>query len=294
LEEHSLSSEHLELTILPQLGARIHRLRAFGHDVLRTPDDPRKHIDEPFFWGAYVMAPWGGRIDASPTKVFDRDVDVPANFPDGTAIHGQVHSVPWRDELEGWVADAGGDGWPWRYRVTCRYGVLNDSLRIHQIIQGTDDGREAGASLMPAGLGIHPWFRRPLKVQIKAGQVFESNTESSAQPVPVDGSPFDARGEDGLRDGLDATWTDLGSPPVTFTWPSLGIGATMTMVSSGSTFVVAASPADLDAVAVEPQTHAPQGLRRLLNGEPGGLTPIASRLSLTTTLNFYELPEEKQ
>jgi galactose mutarotase-like enzyme len=293
LEEHSLSSEHLELTVLPDLGARIHRLRAFGHDVLRTPDDPQRHVDEPFFWGAYVMAPWGGRIDSHPTAVFDQVVDVPANFPDGTAIHGQVYSVPWREDLEGWVADGGGDGWPWRYLVTCKYGLLGSSLRIHQMIQQVTS-RDDDASRMPAGLGIHPWFRRPVRVQISAGQVFESNIDSAPQPVAVDGLPYDARGEDGLRDGLDATWTDLGSPPVTFTWPSLGIGATMSMVSNSGTFVVAASPADLDAVAVEPQTHAPQGLRRLLNGEPGALMPISSRLSLTTTLNFYELPEEKQ
>jgi hypothetical protein len=36
-------------------------------------------------------------------------------------------------------------------------------------------------------------------------------------------------------------------------------------------YVVAASPGALDAIAIEPETHAPQGLRRLLSGEPGGL-----------------------
>ena len=37
----------------PAMGAALHRLRVFGHDLLRTPDDPADHDrDDPFFWGA--------------------------------------------------------------------------------------------------------------------------------------------------------------------------------------------------------------------------------------------------
>ena len=35
-----LRSDELEVVILPELGGRIHRLRAFGTDLLRTPPDP--------------------------------------------------------------------------------------------------------------------------------------------------------------------------------------------------------------------------------------------------------------
>jgi galactose mutarotase-like enzyme len=38
---------------------------------------------------------------------------------------------------------------------------------------------------------------------------------------------------------------------------------------------VAASPADVAAIAVEPQTHALPGLRRLLVHEPGAPTLLA-------------------
>mgnify|MGYP001794549893 CR=1 FL=1 len=33
--------------------------------------------------------------------------------------------------------------------------------------------------------------------------------------------------------------------------------------------------------ALEPETHAPQGLRRLLNGEPGGLAVVVPGETLT-------------
>ncbi|HEY3162879.1 MAG TPA: hypothetical protein VGJ71_00890, partial [Candidatus Limnocylindrales bacterium] len=48
------------------------------------------------------------------------------------------------------------------------------------------------------------------------------------------------------------------------------------------------SPGDKDAVAVEPQTHAPDGIRRLLKGEPGALSLIrpGETLPLTMRLSF--------
>lgn len=44
--------------LLPDVGARLHRLRVFGQDLLRTPAEPAEHLRDPFRWGAYVMAPW--------------------------------------------------------------------------------------------------------------------------------------------------------------------------------------------------------------------------------------------
>ncbi|TAJ99437.1 MAG: hypothetical protein EPO36_11930 [Chloroflexota bacterium] len=38
----------IEVELLPAVGGRIHRLRAFGHDVLRTPADLGFHRREPF------------------------------------------------------------------------------------------------------------------------------------------------------------------------------------------------------------------------------------------------------
>ena len=271
------------------MGGRLHRLRAFGHDILRTPDDPKEHQIEPFFWGGYVMAPWGGRIDASPTPVAGRVVDVPANFPDGTAIHGQVHSIRWDVVGDGELAaTGGGDGWPWRYSVRSHFAVVGRSLRIEQTVTNDDD------SPMPAGVGLHPWFRRPVNVRIAADLVFDSNTHSSAAPRSAAGK-WDARGPAGMSDDLDATWARLGEPPVTLTWSGIGVRATMWMAAR-TAFVVAASPRELDAIAVEPQTHAPQGLRRLINVEPGAMALLepGGSLSLTTNFTFEKTQEEEQ
>lgn len=277
MEEVRFSDGDIEVTVLPGIGARIHRITAFGVDLLRTPDDPVRHLDDPFFWGAYVMAPWCNRIAVGTTSVAStgvpsRRIDLASNFPDGTAIHGQVYARSWDHEGDGFRVVGGGDGWPWPYEATLRVAVAEHVIQIDQVLRNLADDP------MPAGIGIHPWFRRPLHVAIHADTVFPSNIDSPADPIPVTGS-YDLRRIGPMASDLDATWSAVEDPPVELAWPEHAIRSTMT-VQGPATYIVAASPTAIDAVAIEPQTHAPDGLRRMLGGEPGGLTPLAPGMSL--------------
>ena len=86
------------------------------------------------------------------------------------------------------------------------------------------------------------------------------------------------------RYGADATWTGLARPRLSCIGRELGVKATCSNTVHGTTYVTAAFPAEVDALAVEPQTHAPQGLRRLMSGEPvrlRGWSP-GGELTLTT------------
>jgi aldose 1-epimerase len=267
VNELRISDGSIEVVVLPQVGARLHRLRAFGHDLLRTPADPATHTEDPFFWGCYVMAPWCNRIEASPVRVDSQRVALGSNFPDGSAIHGQVYARPWDVQADGTLRiRSGGDGWPWAYEVSQRIEVADGVVRIELALTNLAEDP------MPAGLGIHPWFRRPLLLAIRGDTVRRSNTESEPWPEPVSG-PFDLRAVGAMADDLDGTWSDLTEPPVELRWPEQDIRAVMRTASPNS-YVVAASPRSIDAIAVEPETHAPQGLRRLLGDEPGGLTRL--------------------
>ena len=123
-----LRSDELEVVLLPELGGRIHRLRAFGTDLLRTPPDPAHHADDPFFWGAYVMAPWCNRAAPGPTVLAGRD------GPPGrrTSPTARPSTARFRPALAGWAKTArlhvtgGGDGWPWPYEVVARVRVRAD------------------------------------------------------------------------------------------------------------------------------------------------------------------------
>ncbi len=276
----------VEVVVLPEVGARLHRLRAFGHDLLRTPGDPGEHVREPFFWGAYVMAPWCNRIEAGPVLLGSRRIALDSNFPDGSAIHGQVYARPWDRREDGTLhVRGGGDGWPWAYEVGLRIEVVERSVRIGLTLVNLS------SDPMPAGLGIHPWFRRPALVAIRGDAVYPSNAATEAWPERVHG-PFDLREVGEMSADLDATWTDLAEPAVELRWPDLGVRATM-RITSPTVHVVAASPGHLDAIAVEPETHAPQGLRRLLNGEPGGLAMLdpGQSLGLGVELAFARLED---
>jgi aldose 1-epimerase len=286
VDEVVVTDGEVEAVVLPEVGARLHRLRAFGHEVLRTPDDPGVHARDPFFWGAYVMAPWCNRIAPGSVRVGSQRISLRPNFPDGSAIHGQVYASAWEARSDGSLhARGGGNAWPWPYDVGVRMEVHARTLGIDLTLTNLSD------EPMPGGLGVHPWFRRPVAVAIRGDTVLPSNTELRSLPEPVRGR-FDLRALGEMSPDLDAAWTDLAEPPVELRWENAGIGATMRTVPPAA-YIVAASPAQLDAIAVEPETHAPQGLKRLLAGEPGGLTWVdpGRSLDLRIELAFRRLDE---
>lgn len=279
MDRLTLANEAIEAEFLPALGARLHRLRVYGQDLLRTPGDLGAYAREPFVWGSFVMAPWCNRLKAGTAHVGSHEVRLEPNFPDGTAIHGQVYRLAWEHLPGGTLrVRAGGDGWPWEYEVTLNVTVDHHTLRLDHALTNL------WTEPMPAGIGIHPWFRRPVRVAIHADAVYGRNTDTSPEPEPVHG-PFDLRALREMPDGLDATWTGLARPPVHLLWPTLGVQATMN-VTAPEVFIVAASPRSLEAIAVETQTHAPQGLRRLLRHEPGALTMLGPEESLRMSVEL--------
>jgi aldose 1-epimerase len=281
MDEIVIADGPLEVVVLPDAGARLHRVRAFGRDIILTPDDPATHLADPFFWGSYVMAPWCNRIEARPTAIGSRTIDLASNFPDGTAIHGQVYLRPWTRAGEGsFVVSAGGDGWPWTYDVRQTVTVDGTTLRIDLGLTNTSDDP------MPAGMGIHPWFLRPVQVAVHADEYFADNLATEPRPAPVAGA-YDLRGLAPMADDLDGTWTSVAEPPVELQWDEVGLRATM-RTQPPAPYIVAASPGRVGAVAVEPETHAPQAVRRLLGGEPGGLLmlPAGETLRLAIDLSF--------
>ncbi|TAL05325.1 MAG: hypothetical protein EPO00_13200 [Chloroflexota bacterium] len=283
----AIESDAIRVEILPSMGARLHRLTVFGHDLLRTPDDLEEHRREPFRWGGYVMAPWCNRIDPGATDVRGVLVDLPSNSSDGTALHGQVYLAPWEQRGAGMFAiRAGGGGWPWPYESTLRVSARDGDagaavLVIDQVLVN------AGDTPMPGGLGIHPWFRGPVEIQIASDRVLPSNLRADDPVEPVAGD-FDLRVMRTMPAGLDAAWLDPGRPPVLLLWPDWGVRGRIEVDSNAGLCIVAASPADVGAIAVEPETHAPHGLRRLLAGGSDGLAWIGpgESITLTTTVVF--------
>jgi aldose 1-epimerase len=278
-----LRGDELEVVILPDAGGRIHRIRGFGEDLLRTPDDPGAHARDPFSWGAYVMAPWCNRARPGPMDIAGRRVQLEPNFPDGTAIHGLVSSAPWGREGERELAirlDAG-HAWPWAFEARQVATVEGASMEVEYRLTNLEH-----AAPMPAGVGLHPWFRRPVELCVPAERAYASNSASPPEPAPVSGD-LDVRSLRLPADGLDATLTALAEPRIDLAWPELGVRARLEVKTDAAGVLVAlATPSGLDAIAVEPQTHGPDPLRRLEAGEPDApdLLPPGASLVLSVRL----------
>jgi aldose 1-epimerase len=279
-----LGSDELEIELLPEVGGRLHRLRAFGHDLLLTPVDTDAHRKDPVFWGAFVMAPWCNRAAPGPTTLLGARIDLAPNFEDGSAIHGLVFDIPWQvtgdGELD--VAREGDARWPWSFGVALSVAVDGATLDLAYRLRNASD------SPMPAGLGLHPWFRRPLELRVPAASVYPRNTDSPAEPEPATG-PLDLRGGGEPPPDLDGTWTDFDEPVVDLAWPALGLRARL-QIETLVPHVAVASPPERGAVAVEPQTHAPDPMRRLASGQPGAPAVLTPSEELVLTLRLTVEP----
>ena len=270
----TLADGPVQVDLLPSVGARLHRLRAFGHDLLHSPEELDLHRREPLRWGGYVMAPWCNRIAAHPITVLGRLVDLPANFTDRTAIHGQVFATAWDRVGDGlFRVEGGGDGWPWRYECTFEVAIQDTVVRLELGLTNRD------TSPMPAGVGLHPWFRRPSGLRINASEVIRSNLDPGASPEAVSGD-HDRRSLGQMPEDFDATWCGPGEPAVELAWREQAVMAALRARADGGVWIAAASPAAVDAMAVEPQTHAPFGLRRLIDGDIGGMLALAPQATL--------------
>lgn len=179
-----LNSDALQVEILPELGGRMHRVRAFGHDLLRTPPDVAAQVSDPFFWGCFPLVPWSNRVPGGRLAFHGRVVDLPCNFgPD--AIHGEASARSWEVEGAGVLRFAGGHfGFPWPYEARQQYTVDDASLSLELSVVNT------GPEAMPAGLGIHPWFHagNGFEASIPAAVTYPLvNMIPSGPPEPVSG-----------------------------------------------------------------------------------------------------------
>ncbi|MGI8549942.1 MAG: hypothetical protein ACR2PL_03950 [Dehalococcoidia bacterium] len=148
----TLSNAVFQVELLPEVGRRIHRLRAYGRDLPRTPRDPAQHLKEPFFWGSYPLVPRSNRIPDGTFSFRGREVTIPC-IDGNTAIHGESYARPWTVLGDGLLSFQGADfGFPWPYEARQQF-VLSDAT-LSFSVSTTNTPRES----MPAGLGIHPRF----------------------------------------------------------------------------------------------------------------------------------------
>ena len=151
--------------LLPAAGGRISALRLAPHgdagvDVLYPyPED----FFDPIRWGKggiYPLLPYSNRIANARVQVEGLPV-VLAAHPDAAphTLHGNGHAQPWTlvqsNEASAVMTldSPASAAWPWRYSGHMRIELAQDRVTIEIGIRNTD------TRIMPAGIGLHPYFR---------------------------------------------------------------------------------------------------------------------------------------
>jgi aldose 1-epimerase len=275
----------VRVEVVPGVGARLHRIRAFGHDVLRTPPDVAEHRRHPFLWGAFVMVPWCNRVPDGRIEFGSAAVAVPTNQVDDgapSAIHGLAFDRPWAVGTDGTLTFRGGDELPWPWSAIQRTTVAGATVTVTLAV------RNEGTDPMPAGVGLHPWFSAAggLRLRLAAERVYRRRGMIPVgDPVPVD-PELDLRSPRLPPWGMDDAFTDLGRPFAELAWPDWGLSCVIEASPAVSHGVVAAVE-DMAAVAVEAQTEATDAYRRLRDGEVGGAKVLVAGEELAMTVNLH-------
>ena len=242
-----LSAGGAAVGVAPEAGGRLASLVVAGHERLVTEGDG------PTRWGCFPMAPWAGRVRDGRFRWAGVEHQLPRRRPPH-AMHGTVLDRPWSvvAEDERGVAmeiDLGPD-WPWPGRA-----VHEVRLSPHQLDLRLE--LHAGGEPFPASCGWHPWFRRPVALDLEATSLWRRDGAGipTGELVPAPAS----------NEGLDDCLTGLRRPP-RLGWPD---GLKLEVLSSCEQVVVFTQPEH--ALCVEPQTGPPDALNlapRVVGQEP--------------------------
>lgn len=155
-----LANHTWQLSLLPQWGGRIARLRATGMDVL-VPLEADGF--DPLAWpkaGAYPLLPYSNRLRDARLQFQGREHVLPAHpAARPHTLHGVAHTLAWQVETCSAeqlliACDYHGEHWPWPVRFEQHFVLDCAQLKITQRVFNRGD------TPMPGGLGLHPYFLR--------------------------------------------------------------------------------------------------------------------------------------
>ena len=161
----TISSSLLHLEILPELGGGVARFDAVHPVAGRIPLWRPAPADATWFnqLASYSLVPWSNRIDGATLRFAGASHTLKADWPDGTAIHGDAKHRPWHVldrtpisvALSTGALTASDRNFPWAYEATVRYEIRENTFLT------TLGVTNHSAEPFPCGLGFHPfWFRQ--------------------------------------------------------------------------------------------------------------------------------------
>lgn len=271
-------------TLAPGLGGAVLTLDWRGQPVFRSTPDGATDILET---ACFPLVPYANRI-ADGRFVFEgRSVQLPTleRFAPH-ALHGDGWLLPWTVESQtenrvemslDWPGDA--DGWPWPWRARQIVELTGEGLSISLSMTNTGD------AVMPAGLGLHPYFHRyaDSRLTLSAEGVWITDVreipERLAPPAEIaDWSNGLSLADAPFVDHAYAGWT--GEAVID------GGGQRIVMTAdTPARWTQVYAPKGVDFFCVEPVTHRPDALNAPAD-EKTGLARLAQGQSLSVAMRI--------
>jgi len=143
-------------------------------ELLWAADNFREGNERPSGSGIPILFPFPGRLGGETFRFEGREYQLAAGDGRGNAIHGFLHTRPWRvlrqeaHLLEAQFTASLDDAsilerWPGDFEVTATYTIENERLTLELCLMNPGD------QPCPWGLGLHPYFRVPIEPMDTAG-----------------------------------------------------------------------------------------------------------------------------
>ncbi|MEO5706186.1 MAG: aldose 1-epimerase [Alteraurantiacibacter sp.] len=260
--------------VLPEAGGLIASLNHGGVEVLRTLP---AGSTEPLEAACFALAPYANRVAGAAFPLAGAHVQLPRNFPPESS---NLHGIGWQSVWEltaqsrfkcalehrhpglgpsPWKRDIA--EWPWAYQADQRIMLGPKGCAISLTLTNRSDVP------MPAGLGLHPYFRRRPETRVRfaaAGvALVDQDLIPTGKMAAADVFGDFARGAALPAQTIDHCFT--GWEGLATISDALG---TITVMARGAPHLHVYAPADGSALCLEPVSHPPDAL----NQNPGAMT----------------------
>lgn len=183
-----LSNEYMTLEVVPALGGSVLGLKsASGQPVLREVDI--QQVQTSSHCASFTLLPFSNRIREGRFSFAGKDYTLRAALPEPHARHGDVRNRSWQaSRPEGRKLDqyclacefdsreVNDMNWPWAFVARVDYILHGPHLDISVMMTNVDQ------TVMPAGLGIHPYFAAKPAPRISFGAELIYDTDADCIP----------------------------------------------------------------------------------------------------------------
>ena len=275
-----LHAAESSLRLVPAAGGRISSLRlasAGGGAVDILHPYPEDFFD-PLRWakgGIYPLMPYSNRIANATVQVNGKAMALAAH-PDAAphTLHGNAHAQAWQLEASAATSavmtldSPASAAWPWHYAGRMRLELSLHALTIRIEL------RNADTRVMPAGLGMHPYFRHQAasRIAYNATTVWPPTAEflpGTPRPLQTDEIYLPARALP--AGGLTHYVSGWGGTALV----DLPEGARL-QLSADPVFghMVVHRPDNMAYLCLEPVSHVADGFNLAARGVPGTGTQL--------------------